>query len=376
MTGTTLRTAIQHSLVGVCLLGAGASALPAQEVALELVPSATTLSGCAEEELEITLRLINPATLAIGGYQVFLRFPAEQFGVVGYDDLFASENTYVQAPPPLGEGFRDCTRSSDDPWDDGMGSDVISVVVSLVRGAGGAPVAAPEVDLGRFVFRSTGASSAPEGVVFRGNDSVCHPPFDQTTKVFSRTGETIPVSSSIAATVVVNESDRQLTFFRCEDRGTRVELSWGFPAADGVAGVRLFRNGEMLANILLTSLTSFTDEAPLSGESEYEAAILLEGELEREGCRLRCSTAFRFIRGDANGNGGINLTDSVAILGHLFQGRPLECPDAGDFNDTGTVNLTDAVATLEYLFRPGGIAPPPPFPEPGVDPTPDGLVCD
>ena len=75
---------------------------------------------------------------------------------------------------------------------------------------------------------------------------------------------------------------------------------------------------------------------------------------------------------------GVQVTfigDSVAILGHLFQGVPLECADAGDFNDTGELNITDVVAVLEYLFRPGGALPPPPFPESGVDPTPDNLVC-
>ena len=35
----------------------------------------------------------------------------------------------------------------------------------------------------------------------------------------------------------------------------------------------------------------------------------------------------------------------------------------------------DVVAVLEYLFQPGGALPPPPFPQLGVDPTQDNLVC-
>ena len=77
-----------------------------------------------------------------------------------------------------------------------------------------------------------------------------------------------------------------------------------------------------------------------------------------------------------DGNGRVNITDSLAILGGLFQGRVLKCDDAADFNDSGDLNLTDAVVMLEYLFRAGGTRPPPPFPLPGVDPTPDNLVCD
>ncbi len=64
-----------------------------------------------------------------------------------------------------------------------------------------------------------------------------------------------------------------------------------------------------------------------------------------------------FVRGDANGDGGINLTDSTAILGHLFQGSPIDCADAGDFNDNGDLDLADAIAVLDYLFNAGGIPP-------------------
>lgn len=368
-------------LLGVCLLIGARTPGPglfAQTVSLELVPSATTLSGCANEELAVTLRLVNPDRMEIAGYQAFLRFPADQFEVVAYEDLLERENVYLQAPAPLGDGFRVCTENVDDPWDDGLGSDVVSVVVSVIEddeGDGVGPITASEADLGRFVFRTKGVPSGSEGVVFRSNDSSCHVPFDQVTKVFSRQGQTIPIVPPNSTSVVVNETDPQLTFFRCEDRGNKVDLFWGFPGDESVAGVRLFRNGEQIANILLRGLTSFADEEPPVGETVYEAAILLAGELEREGCRLSCSLEFRFVRGDANGDGRVNLTDSVAILGHLFQGRPLECTDSGDFNDTGDVNLTDAVAVLDYLFRPGSMPPPPPFPEPGIDPTRDDLIC-
>ena len=59
---------------------------------------------------------------------------------------------------------------------------------------------------------------------------------------------------------------------------------------------------------------------------------------------------------------------------HLFQGKPIDCTDAGDFNDDGSLNQTDAIAVLQHLFNGGG-NPPPPFPELGVDPTPDALSC-
>ena len=83
-----------------------------------------------------------------------------------------------------------------------------------------------------------------------------------------------------------------------------------------------------------------------------------------------------FTRGDANRDGSINVTDALAIVGHLFLGAPLSCPDAGDVDDTGELNVTDAIVVLAYLFQGGEVPPLPPFPEPGIDPTPDELTCD
>jgi len=82
-----------------------------------------------------------------------------------------------------------------------------------------------------------------------------------------------------------------------------------------------------------------------------------------------------FRRGDANLDGGTDLADAIATLAALFTGAPpLACPDAGDANDDGTLNIADPIHLLSYLF-PGGPPPPPPFPGPGFDPTPDPLDC-
>jgi len=81
-----------------------------------------------------------------------------------------------------------------------------------------------------------------------------------------------------------------------------------------------------------------------------------------------------FIRGDANGDGGLDLSDSVAILRHLFGGAQLGCMDSADANDSGDLNLADAVYLLGYLFG-GGPPPPDPFPGCGHDTTTDELRC-
>lgn len=82
-----------------------------------------------------------------------------------------------------------------------------------------------------------------------------------------------------------------------------------------------------------------------------------------------------FLRGDGNGDGRVNLSDAVAILGGLFLGQDAPgCMDAADANDDGAVDLADPAAILNSLFR--GVGPlPAPSAERGHDPTPDDLDC-
>ena len=57
------------------------------------------------------------------------------------------------------------------------------------------------------------------------------------------------------------------------------------------------------------------------------------------------------IRGDANGDGVIDLSDPVYILRFLFSGGTEPCLEAADFDKNGQIELTDAVRLLGYLFR-------------------------
>src|SRR5688572_22806819 len=81
-----------------------------------------------------------------------------------------------------------------------------------------------------------------------------------------------------------------------------------------------------------------------------------------------------FRRGDVNGDAVIDLSDPVALLGHLFLGKEAPaCSDAADANDDGALDLADAIHVLSHLFQ-GGAAPPYPSsadPCPGFDPTTD-----
>lgn len=92
-----------------------------------------------------------------------------------------------------------------------------------------------------------------------------------------------------------------------------------------------------------------------------------------------CDVAFeatpsQFIRGDANDDGHVDISDPVLVLACKFLGGLCpQCRDAADSNDDGVLDVSDAVFTLGFLFLG---RPPPPAPGPeacGPDPTPDHL---
>ncbi len=80
----------------------------------------------------------------------------------------------------------------------------------------------------------------------------------------------------------------------------------------------------------------------------------------------------RFIRGDVNETGKLDIGDAFQLLNYLFRNSPekLTCEAAADWNDDHWVDLSDVLSNLFYLFAD---SPPPlePFPFCGEDPTPD-----
>ena len=84
----------------------------------------------------------------------------------------------------------------------------------------------------------------------------------------------------------------------------------------------------------------------------------------------------RFLRGDSNDDGSVDISDAVSVLGYLFQGGNAPyCADAADANDDGQVDIGDPILILRSLFqRSARIRPP--YPRAGYDRTPDELDCD
>ncbi len=94
-------------------------------------------------------------------------------------------------------------------------------------------------------------------------------------------------------------------------------------------------------------------------------------------CSAGCNIDFEpFKRGDANGDGGLDISDPLTDLLHTFQGAPLGCLDAGDTNDDGAIDVADAILLLDYIFGGGATPPSPGIATCGTDPTDtDPLNC-
>jgi hypothetical protein len=77
-----------------------------------------------------------------------------------------------------------------------------------------------------------------------------------------------------------------------------------------------------------------------------------------------------FLRGRINGDGDLDISDAIALLGFLFLGGDAPDPiEAGDANDDNAVDIADPIFLLTFLFG-SGSTPPEPFLERGPDPTP------
>lgn len=88
-------------------------------------------------------------------------------------------------------------------------------------------------------------------------------------------------------------------------------------------------------------------------------------------------SATDFLRGDANADGEVTISDSHAMLSYLFRGlQPPECLRTLEVNGDAKINITDPIYNLNHIFR-GGPPPADPFPEigPAPDDAPDAEIA-
>jgi hypothetical protein len=131
-----------------------------------------------------------------------------------------------------------------------------------------------------------------------------------------------------------------------------------------------YRPGAGVPPTSVLKLTPNFDSLPGSGGAVGE---IREGELYIIGPK--------FIRGDADGSGQLDLNDAFMILGYVtgmdYEGsKESRCLEAMDVDKDGEIDISDAIQLLNFLYL-GGSAPAAPFPEAGQAAT-DGsdMSCD
>ncbi len=155
----------------------------------------------------------------------------------------------------------------------------------------------------------------------------------------------------------------------CTESEGNVTLSWEvWRTYDAVT---ILRNDAVIATLPGDATTYEEFEVP-SGEYTYSVMAVYNAEEDGDSCDIVIGTpGIYFIRGDVNDDNNLNLADAVSLLGYLFNDKASPgCQDAADSNDDGDLNLADVIYILVYLFSDGDDFPAP-FPECGVDGTPD-----
>jgi hypothetical protein len=104
-------------------------------------------------------------------------------------------------------------------------------------------------------------------------------------------------------------------------------------------------------------------------QSTMSRRVLMAGALGLSLAAARDGKAVDFIRGDANGDGVVSISDAQFIDSFIFQDSvSVPCMNAADVDDNGRMDLSDAVRILNFLIL-NGVEPKAPFPGEGPDPT-------
>lgn len=85
-------------------------------------------------------------------------------------------------------------------------------------------------------------------------------------------------------------------------------------------------------------------------------------------------TLERFVRGDVNLNGVVEIGDAITSLLYQFRGQTITCLDAADVDNDEDIETDDAIKILVHLFL-GGPAPETPYPDVGIDAGVDTMGC-
>ncbi len=189
--------------------------------------------------------------------------------------------------------------------------------------------------------------------------------------------ERVSISFTVLPSTPLREPVTEMSCSYIPGGGGTIEVTWS-PGADGwSSGILQLGAGENLE--IAAGATSVTAEGV--GPEVPEFAIVFRNDDGYFSDRFFPPCSVRpavFLRGDCNSDGGVNISDAIFQLNHLYLGRERwYCDDACDANDDGRTNLSDAVTIIGYVFF-GEIEPIGMEPTCGPDETDDflGGICE
>ena len=155
-------------------------------------------------------------------------------------------------------------------------------------------------------------------------------------------------------TSVISNSGRPGTIFFVDARNLNDPAAVSVKVCGVDADFRILPGGAILTTLQITA-----PDCGSGGWSELEICNAFGCDTLTEGFDYDV-VGGRFLPGDCNSDGSLDLSDGVCLLSHLFVGRPAELPCEGasaarmnDYNGDSNVDLSDGVAVLIYLFQGG-----------------------
>ncbi|MGN1481688.1 leucine-rich repeat protein [Porcipelethomonas sp.] len=127
-------------------------------------------------------------------------------------------------------------------------------------------------------------------------------------------------------------------------------------------GMYAFSGCSGLSSIIIKNPECIIDEHAISNGEDENGNYYFNGTIygyensTAQDYAENCDYAFALIsseqeevKGDANGDGALNVRDAAFIAKMLAQGKASELPMTADFNDDNVVNVRDAAAIARYM---------------------------
>ena len=222
------------------------------------------------EPIVIDAVIDNPAgdTQPLGGYQIAVGYPTQRVALSTAPQALAFSqltNSYTwSAPSPIGGGFAACPN-----WSDGVGTDIVSALGAMDPML---PVLDEHVHLFQLSFSTTAIAGETDTFTINNFEEFCAQ--WSSSIVVDPAGALVPTSRQGVSVTV--SSLPPVTGLVCTPGLSGVDIAWDSSAGYDV--VRLYRDGEFVANFGATETTYFDLDVLFSQTYTYAIVGVIAGQ--------------------------------------------------------------------------------------------------